>query len=92
MVDVADDASNKAFFEAAANHFGGDKTIDYILLNAGVEGSNDKTQVQSLDVANYDFVFGINVHIYVQSIHMVVSTKICHLRHWEVVDWPLWVY
>jgi NAD(P)-dependent dehydrogenase (short-subunit alcohol dehydrogenase family) len=38
VIDVADEESNKAFFAAAAKHFGG-QNVDYIILNAGVEGN-----------------------------------------------------
>ena len=43
-VDVADKASSEAFYAAAKKHFEG-SNVDYILLNAGVEGSNEKTQI-----------------------------------------------
>ena len=60
-VDVADEASNKAFFAAAAEHFGGEQTVDYILLNAGVEGSAEDASIQTLSIENHDYVFGVNV-------------------------------
>lgn len=63
MVDVADEESNRAFFRAAAVHFGGDQTVDHIFLNAGVEG-NESEMVAGTDafaVNAYDYVFSINV-------------------------------
>jgi len=61
VVDVAREDSNQAFFEAAQTHFGGVQTVDYIFLNAGVEGSAEKTAITSMDISEYEFVFGINV-------------------------------
>lgn len=59
-VDVADEESNKAFFEAAEKHFDGQK-VDYILLNAGVEGKNEDTVVTNLSIENYDYIYSVNV-------------------------------
>lgn len=59
-VDVANEESNRRFFKAAEDHFGG-QNVDYILLNAGVEGNNEATMIEKLDVGTYDFIFGINV-------------------------------
>lgn len=59
-VDVADEESNKAFFAAAGKHFGG-HNVDFILLNAGVEGENAETQVTNLTIKTYDYIFGVNV-------------------------------
>lgn len=62
VVDTADGDSNKAFFEAAAAHFGGPESVDYIFLNAGVEGGLEDSSITSPKVVdNYDFVFGVNV-------------------------------
>jgi NAD(P)-dependent dehydrogenase (short-subunit alcohol dehydrogenase family) len=61
VVDVADEASNKAFFAAAEKHFGGKENVDFILLNAGVEGKNEDTAVSTLDIKAYDTIFGTNV-------------------------------
>lgn len=60
-VDVVDDASNKAFFEAASKHFGGLKTVDYILLNAGVEGNSAETQIPDISIENFKFTYAVNV-------------------------------
>jgi NAD(P)-dependent dehydrogenase (short-subunit alcohol dehydrogenase family) len=64
VVDVADEESNRAFFRAAAVHFGGEKTVvDHIFLNAGVEG-NESAMVAGTDafsVSSYDYVFSVNV-------------------------------
>jgi NAD(P)-dependent dehydrogenase (short-subunit alcohol dehydrogenase family) len=59
-VDVANDESNKAFFEAAEKHFGG-PNVDYILLNAGVEGKNEDTVITHFNIENYDYIFSVNV-------------------------------
>jgi NAD(P)-dependent dehydrogenase (short-subunit alcohol dehydrogenase family) len=59
-VDVANDESNRLFFEAAERHFGG-ANVDYILLNAGVEGKNEDTVVTSLSIDNYDYIYSVNV-------------------------------
>jgi meso-butanediol dehydrogenase / (S,S)-butanediol dehydrogenase / diacetyl reductase len=60
-LDAADEKSNESFFAAAADHFGGIKTVDYIFLNAGVEGVNEKTLVDQLSIDNADYVYNINV-------------------------------
>eukprot|EP01108_Squamamoeba_japonica_P002351 TRINITY_DN2100_c0_g1_i3.p1 TRINITY_DN2100_c0_g1~~TRINITY_DN2100_c0_g1_i3.p1 ORF type:complete len:276 (+),score=84.94 TRINITY_DN2100_c0_g1_i3:169-996(+) len=59
-VDTADEASNKAFFEAANAKLGG---IDFVLLNAGVEGKGEETIVtkDSFNIDTYDYVFNVNV-------------------------------
>jgi NAD(P)-dependent dehydrogenase (short-subunit alcohol dehydrogenase family) len=59
-VDVANDESNKAFFEAAKKHFGG-SNVDYILLNAGVEGKNEDTVITNFNIENYDYIYSVNV-------------------------------
>lgn len=59
-VDVANDESNKAFFNAAEKHFGG-QNVDFILLNAGVEGNNEDTVVTSLNIETYDYIYAVNV-------------------------------
>jgi NAD(P)-dependent dehydrogenase (short-subunit alcohol dehydrogenase family) len=59
-VDVANDESNKEFFEAAEKYFGGAK-VDYILLNAGVEGKNEETIITNFNIENYDYIFSVNV-------------------------------
>lgn len=59
-VDVADEQSNKAFFAAAEKHFGGQK-VDFIFLNAGVEGDSSETMVQNLNVNTFDYVYKVNV-------------------------------
>ena len=41
-VDVANEESNQIFFQAAEMHFDGLEKVDFIFLNAGVEGSNEK--------------------------------------------------
>jgi NAD(P)-dependent dehydrogenase (short-subunit alcohol dehydrogenase family) len=69
VVDVADEESNRAFFQAAADHFGanaageGKHVVDYIFLNAGVEGNGSEMVVgtDAFNVSAYDFVFGVNV-------------------------------
>lgn len=60
-VDVADEASNKAFFAAAEKHFGGPETVNFILLNSGVEGKNEDAQIQSMNVETYDYIYAVNV-------------------------------
>lgn len=61
VVNVADEESNKTFFAAAEKHFDG-QNVDYVLLNAGVEGKGEETVVpNNLTVKNYDYVFGVNV-------------------------------
>lgn len=60
VIDVANEASNKQFFAAAEEHFGGQK-VDFILLNAGVEGNSEETSVSSLNVRTFDYVYGVNV-------------------------------
>jgi NAD(P)-dependent dehydrogenase (short-subunit alcohol dehydrogenase family) len=57
---VASDESNKAFFEAAKRHFGG-ANVDYILLNAGVEGTNEDTVITNFNIESYDYVYSVNV-------------------------------
>jgi NAD(P)-dependent dehydrogenase (short-subunit alcohol dehydrogenase family) len=59
-VDVANEESNKAFFEAAEKHFGG-TNVDYILLNAGVEGKNEDTVITNFNIENYDYIYSVNV-------------------------------
>jgi NAD(P)-dependent dehydrogenase (short-subunit alcohol dehydrogenase family) len=59
-VDVANEESNQVFFTAAEKHFGG-QNVDFILLNAGVEGKSEETVLPALDVNTYDYVFGANV-------------------------------
>lgn len=59
-VDVADQDSNKAFFEAAKAHFQG-SNVDYILLNAGVEGNAAETTIKDLNVDTYDYIYSVNV-------------------------------
>lgn len=61
QVDVADQESNKAFFAAAEKHFGGPETVDFVLLNAGVEGKNEDTMVSSLNVDTFDYIYSVNV-------------------------------
>mmetsp|Transcript_61109 Transcript_61109/g.149616 ORF Transcript_61109/g.149616 Transcript_61109/m.149616 type:complete len:274 (+) Transcript_61109:364-1185(+) len=61
VLDVADEESNRKFFDAASNHFGGTKTVDFVLLNAGVEGNNAEAQVSNLSVSNYDYIYSVNV-------------------------------
>jgi gluconate 5-dehydrogenase len=63
VVDVADEESNRAFFKAAADHFGGDAAVDYIFLNAGVEGNGSEmvAGTDAFTVQSYDQVFGVNV-------------------------------
>jgi NAD(P)-dependent dehydrogenase (short-subunit alcohol dehydrogenase family) len=70
LVDVADEASNRAFYQAAADHFGanaaageGKHVVDYIFLNAGVEGNGSEMVVgtDAFNVSAYDYVFSVNV-------------------------------
>lgn len=62
VVDVADEQSNKAFFDAAAKHFDGASGVDAILLNAGVEGEGaDQMLGNGMKIQAYDFIFNINV-------------------------------
>jgi NAD(P)-dependent dehydrogenase (short-subunit alcohol dehydrogenase family) len=60
-LDAADEKSNETFFAAAADHFGGSQTVDYIFLNAGVEGVNEKTLFDQLSIENADYVYNVNV-------------------------------
>ncbi|KAL7560300.1 hypothetical protein ACA910_005202 [Epithemia clementina (nom. ined.)] len=60
-VDVAEEASNKAFFEAAEKHFGPGQTVDYILLNAAVEESEDADLSSNFKIENYDYIYSVNV-------------------------------
>lgn len=61
-VDVADEQSNKTFFAAAEKHFGGKKEqVDFIFLNAGVEGDGSETMVQNLNIDTYDYIYNVNV-------------------------------
>ena len=62
-VDVADETSNKEFFEAAKQHFAEstNNAVDYILLNAGVEGNNAETMVSNLNIETYDYIYSVNV-------------------------------
>ena len=46
VVDVADEESNKTFFAAAGKHFDGQK-VDYIILNAGVEGNPEDKPIKT---------------------------------------------
>jgi NAD(P)-dependent dehydrogenase (short-subunit alcohol dehydrogenase family) len=59
-VDVANEDSNKDFFEAAEKHFGG-ANVDYIFLNAAVEGKNEETVITNLNIENYDYIYSVNV-------------------------------
>jgi NAD(P)-dependent dehydrogenase (short-subunit alcohol dehydrogenase family) len=59
-VDVADSQSNQTFFEAAEGHFGG-PNVDFVLLNAGVEGNSVDTVVADLSIDTYDYIFSVNV-------------------------------
>jgi NAD(P)-dependent dehydrogenase (short-subunit alcohol dehydrogenase family) len=62
VVDVADEESNKAFFAAAEKHFGGGQSVDFIVLNAGVEGNGEDTLAPNANAIKvYDYVFGVNV-------------------------------
>jgi NAD(P)-dependent dehydrogenase (short-subunit alcohol dehydrogenase family) len=62
VVDVADEESNRAFFKAAADHFGA-AAVDYIFLNAGVEGNGSEmvAGTDAFTVQSFDQVFGVNV-------------------------------
>jgi NAD(P)-dependent dehydrogenase (short-subunit alcohol dehydrogenase family) len=61
VIDVADQESNKAFFAAAAKYFGG-QNVDYIILNAGVEGNGEDTVAPNVNaIKTYDYVFSVNV-------------------------------
>jgi NAD(P)-dependent dehydrogenase (short-subunit alcohol dehydrogenase family) len=61
VVDVADEESNKSFFAAADKHFGG-QGVDFIILNAGVEGNGEDTVAPNLNAIKvYDYVFSVNV-------------------------------
>jgi NAD(P)-dependent dehydrogenase (short-subunit alcohol dehydrogenase family) len=60
IVDVASEDSSKVFFEAAEKHFGG-TNVDYILLNAGVEGKNEDTVITNFNIENYDYIYSVNV-------------------------------
>lgn len=59
-VDVADKASNEAFFGAAKEFFGG-PNVDFILLNAGVEGNSEETMIGNINVDTYDYIYNVNV-------------------------------
>jgi gluconate 5-dehydrogenase len=64
VVDVADEESNRAFYKAAADFFGtADPAVDYIFLNAGVEGNGSEmvAGTDAFSVQSYDQVFGVNV-------------------------------
>jgi NAD(P)-dependent dehydrogenase (short-subunit alcohol dehydrogenase family) len=63
VVDVADEESNKAFFAAAEKQFGGGRSaVDFIILNAGVEGNGADTVAPNMNaIAVHDYVFGVNV-------------------------------
>jgi NAD(P)-dependent dehydrogenase (short-subunit alcohol dehydrogenase family) len=61
VVDVADQESNQVFFAAAEKHFGGQQNVDFILLNAGVEGKGEDTVIPTVEVKTYDYVFNVNV-------------------------------
>jgi NAD(P)-dependent dehydrogenase (short-subunit alcohol dehydrogenase family) len=58
--DVANDESNKKFFEAAEKYFGGAK-VDVIFLNAGVGGRNEDTVITNFNIENYDYIYSVNV-------------------------------
>jgi len=71
-VDVASEESNKDFFAAATKHFGGSgsdgsseqptvECVDFVFLNAGVEGSTEDSDITTVDVNRYDYIFGVNV-------------------------------
>jgi NAD(P)-dependent dehydrogenase (short-subunit alcohol dehydrogenase family) len=60
VVDVSNERSNQVFFTAAEKHFGG-QNVDFIFLNAGVEGKSEGTVIPTLDVDTYDYIFGANV-------------------------------
>jgi len=60
-VDVVDQDSNKNFFAAAEKFFGGPQSVDFILLNAGVEGDSSATMIQSMDIEAYDYIYNVNV-------------------------------
>jgi NAD(P)-dependent dehydrogenase (short-subunit alcohol dehydrogenase family) len=61
LLDAADDKSNESFFAAAADHFGGNEMVDYIFLNAGVEGVNEETRYDHLSIENADYIYNVNV-------------------------------
>ena len=60
-IDVSDESSNEQFFDAAEKYFGGPQTVDFVLLNAGVEGNGTETMVTDLKVETYDLVYNTNV-------------------------------
>ena len=60
LLDAASEDSNRAFFAAAAAHFGS-TGVNHIILNAGVEGNSNQSQIRDLSIANYDYTFGVNV-------------------------------
>jgi NAD(P)-dependent dehydrogenase (short-subunit alcohol dehydrogenase family) len=60
VVDVADQESNQVFFAAAEKHFGVQQ-VDFILLNAGVEGKLEETVIPTVEVKSYDHIFCVNV-------------------------------
>jgi NAD(P)-dependent dehydrogenase (short-subunit alcohol dehydrogenase family) len=60
VVDVVDQDSNQVFFAAAEKHFGG-QSVDFILLNAGVEGNSEETVIPTVEVKTYDYIFNVNV-------------------------------
>ncbi|KAL7559857.1 hypothetical protein ACA910_017459 [Epithemia clementina (nom. ined.)] len=60
-VNVAEETFYKAFFEAAKKHFGPGQTVDYILLNAAVEESEDADVSRNFKIENYDYIYAVNV-------------------------------
>jgi NAD(P)-dependent dehydrogenase (short-subunit alcohol dehydrogenase family) len=60
VVDVADQESNQVFFAAAEKRFGG-QSVDFIFLNAGVEGKDEETVIPTVEVKTYDYIFDVNV-------------------------------
>jgi NAD(P)-dependent dehydrogenase (short-subunit alcohol dehydrogenase family) len=60
-LDAADEKSNEKFFSAAADHFGGSEMVDYIFLNAGVEGIYEETRFDQLSIENADYIYNVNV-------------------------------
>ena len=62
VVDVGDEESNNAFFAAAEKHFGGQGCVDFIILNAGVEGNNENTVAPNVNaIKEFDYIFSVNV-------------------------------
>ena len=53
-VDVASEESNREFFAAAKQYFGGSESephcVDFVFLNAGVEGNLEDYNIATLDV------------------------------------------